>query len=307
MMVALRNALVGNKTTPSSEYWGLCFTATTSAGSHIQFKKSGTPPDIELETSTNGTTWTSFVAGTDEIYLNNIGDKVYFRAGQNGNTKFASSTSSYWHILLTQGPTAASGNVMSLINGIEETSSLAASAFCGLFRSCLYLTEPPDLPATTMSGASSYVNMFYNCYRMTRIPRFPTSIYLAGQPAGSMFYGCTGLTTVDMSGIAYSGRLTTSGLGASFFSGCTGLTYIKPSLISIGSNTFSGCTNLAVVDFRHAVSVISLSNINVFNNTNDTYKIVVPDSLYSSWVTATNWKDTSIVGHIVKASDYVEA
>ena len=35
MMVALRNALVGNKTTPSSEYWGLCFTATTSAGSHI--------------------------------------------------------------------------------------------------------------------------------------------------------------------------------------------------------------------------------------------------------------------------------
>ena len=196
---------------------------------------------------------------------------------------------------------------MSLINGREETSSLATSAFNGLFRNCLFLTEPPDLPATTMTGASSYVNMFYGCYRMTRIPRFPTSIYLAGQPANSMFYGCTGLTTVDMSGIAsYSGRLTTSGLGASLFSGCTGLTYIKPSLISIGSNTFSGCTNLAVVDFRHAVSVIALSSINAFNNTNNTYKIVVPDSLYSSWTTATNWKDSSIVGHIVKASDYTE-
>lgn len=75
----------------------------------------------------------------------------------------------------------------------------------------------------------------------------------------------------------------------------------------IGSYWFGGCTSLEVVDLRHVTSVVGLYNINAFSTTNDTYKIVVPDSLYSSWVTATNWKDASIVGHIIKASDYVEA
>ena len=27
MMIGLRNALVGNRASPSGEYWGLCFTA----------------------------------------------------------------------------------------------------------------------------------------------------------------------------------------------------------------------------------------------------------------------------------------
>lgn len=47
-----------------------------------------------------------------------------------------------------------------------------------------------------------------------------------------------------------------------------------------------------------------LSNVNAFGNINDTYKIVVPDALYSTWIAATNWSNSSIKPHIMKQSDW---
>lgn len=102
------------------------------------------------------------------------------------------------------------------------------------------------------------------------------------------------------------------GLAQSFY-GCTALKTVNLKNLSVvnGSTntyqTFSGCTALEVVDFSEAASVPALSNTNAFQNTNATYKIVVPDALYSSWITATNWSNSSIVGHIVKASEYTPA
>ena len=40
----------------------------------------------------------------------------------------------------------------------------------------------------------------------------------------------------------------------------------------------------------------------MFYQTNDTYKIIVPDALYANWISATGWKGLS--SHITKASDY---
>lgn len=45
-------------------------------------------------------------------------------------------------------------------------------------------------------------------------------------------------------------------------------------------NTFNGCSALEEVDFSEATSVPALSNVNCFANTNETYRIVVPDALY---------------------------
>ena len=53
-----------------------------------------------------------------------------------------------------------------------------------------------------------------------------------------------------------------------------------------------------------STGVPTLSNVNNFNNTNDTYKIVVPDSLFDKWINATNW--VKIQDHIVKASEFTE-
>ena len=69
-----------------------------------------------------------------------------------------------------------------------------------------------------------------------------------------------------------------------------------------GKQMFSGCTSLELVDMTGSTGVPNLSNVNNFENTNETYKIVVPDSLYDTWIAATNW--ASIASHIMKQSDW---
>ena len=71
---------------------------------------------------------------------------------------------------------------------------------------------------------------------------------------------------------------------------------------SWGSNMFNGCTSLELVDMTGSNGVPTLSNVNNFSNTNNTYKVVVPDSLYDTWIVATNW--ASIASHIMKQSDW---
>ena len=69
-----------------------------------------------------------------------------------------------------------------------------------------------------------------------------------------------------------------------------------------GTSMFIGCTSLELVDMTGSDSIPELEDVNNFDNTNDTYKIVVPDSLYDEWIAATNW--ASIASHIMKQSDW---
>lgn len=72
------------------------------------------------------------------------------------------------------------------------------------------------------------------------------------------------------------------------------------------NNAFrGGCTQLELVDFSQATAVPSLPNAAVFQDTNDTFKVVVPDALYDQWIVATNW--STYASHIVKASEYTPA
>lgn len=68
-------------------------------------------------------------------------------------------------------------------------------------------------------------------------------------------------------------------------------------------NTFNGCSALEEVDFREATSVPTLSNVNCFANTNETFRILVPDSLYSQWIAASVWSEQGIVEHIMGATE----
>lgn len=70
-------------------------------------------------------------------------------------------------------------------------------------------------------------------------------------------------------------------------------------------SAFNGCTHLELVDFSQATAVPELSNTSTFYNTNETFKIVVPDALYSTWITASNW--STYASQIVKASEYTPA
>ena len=56
----------------------LCFTAE-EANSTVKLTKNGSAPAVNLQTSTNGSSWTPYTV-EDTITLANVEDKVYFKA-----------------------------------------------------------------------------------------------------------------------------------------------------------------------------------------------------------------------------------
>lgn len=93
--------------------------------------------------------------------------------------------------------------------------------------------------------------------------------------------------------------------GYAFYS-CSNLTELKfPSGIShIGSAigaTFQGCSNILLYDFSEATAVPTLEGYGNFAGINPLCRIVVPDSLYNSWIAASGWSEYS--NYIYRASD----
>jgi hypothetical protein len=77
---------------------------------------------------------------------------------------------------------------------------------------------------------------------------------------------------------------------------------IPDGVTSFGTYAFSYCYGMAYYDFRASKSVPTLSNTNAFNNIPSDCKIVVPDSLYDTWIAATNW--STYASKIIKASAF---
>lgn len=92
-------------------------------------------------------------------------------------------------------------------------------------------------------------------------------------------------------------------LSDGLFTNCTSLSIVSvPSTVTnVYANVFKGCTNLRKIDFSALNSVPTLSNTNAFTDTPSDLEIVVPDSLYSTWIAANIW--SSLASRIVKASE----
>ena len=93
----------------------LCFTAQ-EPGSTVKITKNGSAPAVNLQTSTDGNSWTPYTVG-DVITLANVDDKVYFKA-VGSNSTMGTSSSNYNKFVMT-GKIAASGNVNSLLEEDE--------------------------------------------------------------------------------------------------------------------------------------------------------------------------------------------
>ena len=210
------------------------------------------------------------------------------------------------------------------VPSVLPATTLANNCYQYMFNGCTSLTKAPELPATTLAN-NCYQYMFQNCTSLTTAPELPATT-LVNYCYSNMFYGCTSLTSAPelpattLAGYCYSNmfgnctsltkapELPSKNLARNcyynMFNGCTSLKRIKmnASSASWGTNMFNGCTSLELVDMTGSTGVPTLSNVNNFNNTNDTYKIVVPDSLYDTWIAATNW--ASIASHIMKQSDW---
>ena len=130
-----------------------------------------------------------------------------------------------------------------------------------------------------------------------------------GLGSGSSSYCVMGVT--ENNGKVYCNMLQAveigsgvTSIGERAFQYCYSLAsvVIPSGVTSIENYTLSYCYGMAYYDFRASKSVPTLSNTNAFYNIPSDCKIVVPDSLYSSWRTATNW--STYASKIVKASAF---
>ena len=163
----------------------LCFTANT-AGSTVQLTKNGSPTTVTLETSTDGSIWTTYTFGST-ITLSNIWDKVYRRNTSETTTGFGTSGSSYYYFTMTWS-IEASWDVTSLINK-NCTDTVSDYCFLMLFYNCSSLKTAPSLLATNL-GIECYSFMFYYCTNLETLPKLPATT-LANSCYSYMFWSCS--------------------------------------------------------------------------------------------------------------------
>ena len=242
----------------------LCFTAKDN-NSTIQLTKVGNPNSINLQTSTNGISWTPYNVG-DTITINS-GEKVYFKA-VGSNYTLASGPSGFYKFVTT-GEFEASGNVNSLLEENEETArtmslenrqfcyvylfsgaalttapelpatTLAYGCYAMMFKDCALLTQAPVLPATTLANFCYYY-MFENCTSLAEAPTLP-AYQLVDNCYAYMFQGCTSLTQAP--------ELPATTLANScyeyMFYNCNSLNSIKVAFTTWGSETSNWLNNVA--------------------------------------------------------------
>ena len=248
------------------------------AGSQVKLTYATTLTNtIRMQSNTNGTSWEDYTSET-VITLNNIGDKVMFRALDVNTTLTTANSSGRYSYFTISGNVYVYGNVMSLLYSefsdktefptsstftfyrlfdkgysyitnhpnkpiILPATTLVASCYNYMFKGCTNLTTAPELPATTLADYC-YYDMFNGCTNLTTAPELPATT-LASYCYNSMFYGCSGLTTAP--------ELPATTLANScydhMFSGCTSLES-APELpvTTLASDCyrsmFSNCTNL---------------------------------------------------------------
>lgn len=236
--------------------------------------KSGSPPEVNLEYSTNGRSWTPFYVGQTTVQLANVGDKVWLRAPSGSPNQRISSNYTNCNKFAITGLVAASGSIMSLLNGTEPTTTVEQSyALAYIFQNCTSLTTPPELPATsipnycynsTFSGCTSlrrapdlpatslgiycYSDMFLNCTSLTSAPATLPATTLQEQCYWFMFYNCSSLSAMP--------ELPATSLNSqcyvSMFRGCSSLTAAALPATALKSGSYnemfwnSGVSELSV-------------------------------------------------------------
>ena len=284
--IDMSNAIYNPYTTP------LTFEAMTAGGATVKLKKGMKVSSLTLQYSTDGSTWTSYTAGSDITLAN--GDKVMFKGT---NTTFANSAASnnYSYFIL-EGDCYVYGNVMSLISSTDfaSTTDFSASSshnFCLLFRQCTTLYNHPDkcivLPATTLTDYC-YQGMFSGCTNLTATPDLPATM-LANRCYYDMFYGCTGLTTAPAT---LPATTLVFGNYERMFYNCTSLTTAPnlpaPTLMnSCYKQMFYGCSALTSVTCLATDISISSSVEEWLNGVSATGTFYKASSM-SGWTVGTN-------------------
>lgn len=179
------------------------------------------------------------------------------------------------------------------------TMSNSVTVLNCIFNHCFSL-ENIIIPNSVTSIGSS---IFYYCYNLKNIV-IPNSVINIEQ---QLFYKCytlinailpNSVSTINARifynnytamNLILSNSITN--ITQNMFDTCLFLSNLEipSSVTNIEQNAFTGCTSILKYDFRHHISIPTLSNINVFSGINKFCKIIVPFSLYYDWINSTNW------------------
>ena len=183
--------------------WGFVFVAK-EANSTVKIQAVGSAPSLDLEYSTDGSTWNAYTLG-DTITLASIGSQVAFRAGTNGNAKFGQDAANYNKFVLT-GSVDCFGEMDFLLSEDHEaTDALPNFCYYGLFKDCTALKSAPMLPSMNL-GEHCYQSMFEGCTGLETAPELPATT-LAAACYGEMFRNASTLNYVK---IGYTGNFSTT-------------------------------------------------------------------------------------------------
>lgn len=166
-----------------------------------------------------------------------------------------------------------------------------------MFTFCEVLTRVPMFNTGNVANMSS---MFSTCRALKEVPQLDTKNVT---DINSMFTGCRNITEVVLSDISKATSLS------SMFYSCYSLKKVVLGQISSkvrsSSSWFYDCKALEVIHFKDATSIPTLSATNAFYSVPSTCKVVIPDALYDSWTTATNWSAINVTW--TKESEYDDA
>ena len=227
----------------------LTFEAKVS-GATVKFNSPSNIGARMVYSTDGGNSWTTYGNNTD-ITLENVGDKVSFRAA-NSNSTLGTRNFRTCSRFTVNGDCYLYGNIMSLLftdyeNATEldyyysntfsylfynvtdiynhptkqlllPATELAPYCYAHLFDGCTNLTTAPALPANTLQGYC-YQYMFNKCTSLTTAPALPAT-WLDAYCYSYMFNGCTSLTTAP----ALPATSLASYCYSYMFYGCTSLT-----------------------------------------------------------------------------------
>ena len=285
----------------------------------ITSKGRMTVPLYFSQTVANGVTidWgdgsgTQTLTGTGNVNTTHtyasIGDYIITLTVTSGTFGLGSGGSSY----SVMGSTGNNGKVYCNMLQKVEIGSSVTSVGSYTFYECSSLSSI-NIPKGVRSIGS---NVFNHCYSISSI-NIPESVTSIGNYTFQNCYSLSsinipeGVTSIGTYAFNYCSSLSSinipkgvTSIGNYTFQNCYSLSSINipEGVTSVGSYTFRNCYGMAYYDFRASKSVPTLSNTNAFTNIPSDCKIVVPDSLYSSWTTATNW--STYKSKIVKASNF---
>ncbi len=166
---------------------------------------------------------------------------------------------------------------------IPKTMSLGNSILMG----CQTLRHI-NLNETVMSN---YVLRYTKCKAV-----FPSYIRCSFQAYNQAFIKKIQSKKMDTSDRAFEGSSvveihTFNNIGTAMFINCLCLQSVFFGGGAIYANALNGCKSLKIFDCTKCTTVPILNNVNAFDNTNDTFEILVPSALYDEWIATANWAE----------------